>query len=358
MTSSNAHAGSAHRRKASESIVRPFQAATNDPQRKQSSVVEHKHSTASRPVAGTQGAVAEKGTVSQLPTHTASSSTPLRRSSAHHAALPQLPNTARATNLARPKLFQSNDAENQWLGWSRTPDSISAKPKSSNRRKSRAKRPQWQDVSIDLSALQAAQAEDPESHLQHADKAQDAPNAAHMSGVSPASPSPPKRQILHSPAHDYMQSSSPHALTALSSSYEAPDAPQALSAWRENVGQYNLWQHHQHRLSQDVSQNAACQSSAAVLHDRLQHAQPTRCLPPLHHQSNNSKMSLADPDQHRRSAQAAVTGAEPQQGSQEDPRNAQQVPMQYMRHPYGSGSPGGLHRLHRLLKPITQNRPP
>ncbi|KAL0054876.1 hypothetical protein WJX82_003653 [Trebouxia sp. C0006] len=45
------------------------------------------------------------------------------------------------------------------------------------------------------------------------------------------------------------------------------------------------------------------------------------------------------------------------QGPAEDPRSAQQVPMQYMRHPHGSGSPGGLHKLHRLLRPISRPRP-
>ena len=326
------------------------------------------------------------------------SSPPSMHLSAMQTVLPQLATACNPrAHPSQAKAFQSNDTENQRLGDVHTPDSISTKQKSSGRRKSRPKRPQWQDVSIDLSALQASQAESSASNMQQADQTSssmlkvDIPSAAHMSGVSPASPSPPKRQLLHSPKQTSKQHSGNHLLPALSQSqsHQEPPAPEALSAWHENIGQDQLWQQHQHRLSQDTSQSVAHQSSATATHDTFHFAEPPPCLPPLHQTSTMPAAHMArrpgpvedvgrSRDLHVGKSRDLCVGKSGDLyedksrylhvdnsrdlcvdksrglhvGHHEDPRSTQQVPMQYMRHPFGSGSPGGLHKLHRLLRPI------
>ena len=256
--------------------------------------------------------------------------------------------TSIASDSPRPRHIQTDDAENQWLGHLRSPESMSA-AKHTHRRRPKPKRPQWHDVSIDLSTLQASQTE-VASRSERADRpvgslpAADIPSAMHMSGVSPASPSPPKQHALHEPPWQHKSHSSMQAVPALPPFSEPPPA---LSAWHENLGQLEQRQrHHQGRSLNNISHAWPTPSQTPPPH-ASQHAESPRCLPPLHHQP-----APAQP--------AAVAGNGPHAHHQlpsEDPRSAQQVPMQYLRHPYGSGSPGGLHKLHRLLRPITRANP-
>ncbi len=306
--------------------------------------------------------------------------TPPRNLPSWQAASPQL--SARSSTAAadrhRARYHPADDAENQWLGSSNTPQSEPLKGKPSQRRRPKPRRPQWQDVSIDLSALQASQAE-AASVSGHDDKlvgsvpSIEIPGVVHMSGVSPASPSPPKQHGWQALQHKTCASS--QGLPALSSAAPSLQPYQALSAWHENLEQPQQRQSHDHRpnLNPNVpSAEQALQHASQHVHAHLarnvlpsaeqivkhaEHVAPPRCLPPLHHHQS----ALLEP-RHQAAADSALAAVEAgpysaSQGPAEDPRSAQQVPMQYMRHPCGSGSPGGLHKLHRLLRPISRPRP-
>ncbi len=258
-----------------------------------------------------------------------------------------------ASGSHRSRQHPADDAENQWLGSLDTPQSLPFKDKSAQRRRPKPRRPQWQDVSIDVSALQSSQA-DASPSLQHSDRPvgsmsqTDTPNAVHMSGVSPASPSPPKHLALHAPHQQHKAHVCVQAPPVLSPRNDASNTPQALSAWHQNLEQAQQRQHQQHRLSHEHVQGGRPSSLDRPLHHVSQHAEQPRCLPPLHHQ----------PPFLQQAQHATEAGPQsPHQSPSEDPRSAQQVPLQYMRHPCGSGSPGGLHKLHRLLKAISRARP-
>ncbi|KAA6427429.1 MAG: hypothetical protein FRX49_02092 [Trebouxia sp. A1-2] len=316
----------------------------------------------------------------QLTPALASTFTPPRHLPNWQAALPQL--SARSSTAAadrhRARYHPADDTENQWLGSSHTPQSEPSKGKPSQRRRPKPKRPQWQDVSIHLSALQASQA-DAASAPGHDDKpvgsvpSIEAPGVVHMSGVSPASPSPPKQHAWQALQHKTCAST--QGLPALASAISSLQPHQALSAWHENLEQPQQRQSHDHRpnLYLDVpSAEQALQHAPQHVHahparyvlpsaeqvlTHAEHHAPPRCLPPLHHHQS----ALLEPP-HQAAADSASTAVEagpysPRQSPAEDPRSVQQVPMQYMRHPYGSGSPGGLHKLHRLLRPISRPTP-
>lgn len=314
----------------------------------------------------------------QLTPALASTFTPPRHLPSWQAALPQL--SARSSTAAadrhRARYHPADDTENQWLGSSNTPQSKPSKGKPSQRRRPKPTRPQWQDVSIDLSALQASQAE-AASVSGHDDKpvgsvpSIEIPSVVHMSGVSPASPSPPKQHAWQALQHKTCASS--QGLPALSSATSSLQPHQALSAWHDNLEQPQQRQSHDHRPNPNVpSAEQALQHASQHVHAHLarnmlpsaepilkhaKHVAPPCCLPPLHH---HQSAPLEPP--HQAAADSALAAVEagpysPRQGPAEDPRSAQQVPMQYMRHPYGSGSPGGLHKLHRLLRPISRPRP-
>ncbi len=314
----------------------------------------------------------------QLTPALASTCTPPRHLPSWQAPLPQI--SARSSTAAadrhRARYHPTDDTENQWLGSSNTPQSEPSKGKPSQRRRPKPRRPQWQDVSIDLSVLQASQAE-AASVSGHDDKpvgsvpSIEIPSVVHMSGVSPASPSPPKPHAWQALQHKTYASS--QVLPALSSAVSSLQPHQALSAWHENLEQPQQRQSHDHRPNPKVpSAEQALQHASQHVHAHLarnvlpsaeqslkhaEHAALPRCLPPLHHHQS----ALLEPPHQAPadSALAAVEAGPPssRQGPAEDPRSAQQVPMQYMRHPHGSGSPGGLHKLHRLLRPISRPRP-
>ena len=358
-------------------------------------------------------------------------------------SLSQLPQPQTEPSYTSPKptgqarRSHADNAENSFLGQMHAPSGISPsmKPALKGRKQ---KRPQWQDVSIDLGAIRAAQEQ--EAGSMHYDDtpvrplaSHDAAAAAHMSGVSPASPSPPKQPPLTMPLHQHKSHPSVPTLPALVR--DAPSPPEALAAWHQNV---RLFQQHQgpqqcrQRSSQqgDYSQDSATESLPHPVSPRSQqcrHFQPPTCLPPLHHrpiahpqgslteansaspteqiyQSTSTPAmhhrflppSCCSPDEaythHRSSFHQAVQGsteaipstshrtmqtsaglstdllpsplhaakchdgfaAPPHQILSEDPRGVQQLPMQYMRHPFGSGSPGGLHRLPRRPSPLAK----
>ena len=315
----------------------------------------------------------------QLTPALASTFTPPRHLPSWQAALPQL--SARSSTAApdrhRARYHPADDTENQWLGSLNTPQSEPSKGKPSQRLRPKPRRPQWQDVSIDLSALQASQAEAASSVSGHDDKpvgnvpSIQNPSVVHMSGVSPASPSPPKQHAWQALQHKTCASS--QALPAFSSAVSSLQPHQALSAWHENLEQPQQRHSHDHRPNPKVpSAEQALRHASQHVHAHVagnvlpsaeptlkhaEHAAPSRCLPPLHHHQS----AMLEPP-HQAAADLALAAVEAgpyaaRQGPAEDPRSAQQVPMQYMRHPYGSGSPGGLHKLHRLLRPISRPRP-
>ena len=324
-----------------------------------------------------------------------------------------LPRASPSSGAPRPKHIHADNAENDFLGHLHSPAIISPSRKPAQKGR-KQKRPQWQDVSIDLSALQAAQEQAavmdhndvPVGPLLAADTA-----AAHMSGVCPASPSPPKQHALHPPGHPLKSQSSVPTLPALT--LEAGNPPEALAAWHENVGLFQQQQNPQHL-------RPGCRQQHDAVRESLPYAEPLQlpqrrhprqaqlpiCLPPLHHQpfvrppaphiGAPAEMQLSTEEMHHRAlpspclsdeadiclmsssrhAVQALTDFAPaaschavenldgfesassHQVALEDPRSAQQVPMQYMRHPLGSGSPGGLHRLHRLLRPLARSQHP
>ena len=282
------------------------------------------------------------------------------------------------------------------------------------------KRPQWQDVSIDLSAIQAAQ-EQVGTTMSHADRpvgpmrSTDAAGAAHMSGVSPASPSPPKQLPQNIPFPKHKSHSSVPTLPALASAGAC--LPEAFTAWHENVAldqQQHHYQQYQHRLGQNAGtarESLPFASAPALASQQLQSSQAPlpNCLPPLHHQpraslsapglQTSADFALLQSQYHTQAphhqfaplphdsqgmhtrplssshlAQQASNEALPltfhqhterpdsfasglsRQVASEDPRSARQVPLQYMRHPCGSGAPGGLHRLHRMLRPVARSQ--
>ncbi|DBA97276.1 TPA: hypothetical protein ACH3X1_015021 [Trebouxia sp. C0004] len=312
----------------------------------------------------------------QLTPAPASTFTPPRHLPNWQAALPQLSahSSTAAGDRHRARYHPADNTENQWLGSSNTPQNEPSKGKPSQRRRPKPRRPQWQDVSIDLSILQASQAA-AASVSGHDDKpvsnvpSIEIPSVVHLSGVSPASPSPPKQHAWHALQHKTCASS--QALPA--SAFSSLQTHQALSAWHENLEQPQQRQSHDHRpipnvpSAQQALQHASQHVHAHVARNVLpsaeqilkhaEHAAPPRCLPPLHH---HQSAPLEPPHQAADDSALAAVEARPylpRQGPAEDPRSAQQVPMQYMRHPYGSGSPGGLHKLHRLLRPISRPRP-
>ena len=287
--------------------------------------------------------------------------TPPRQLPDSQAALPQLSarSSHTATDRHRARPHQADDAENQWLGSSNTPQSMPSNDKPSQRRKPKPRRPQWQDVSIDLSALQASQT-GPAPMSEHDNQpvgkvpSIDIPSAVHMSGVSPASLSPPPRQhALHAPHHK--SHASLQGLPALSHTQEGWRPTPALSAWHENLGQNQ--QRHSHQAWSSQLPHNQLPSSEPPLPSASLYIEPSCCLPPLHHHPAScmpSPQAAAD-----RAADAAAPlefgPHSSRQNPSEDPRSTHQVPMQYMRHPFGSGSPGGLHKLHRLLRPISRS---
>lgn len=336
-----------------------------------------------------------------------------------------------SVNSATPRArhVHADNAENDFHGQLHSPASISSNRKSTQKGR-KQKRPQWQDVSIDLSAIQAAQ-EQAAYSMDHNDMPVGAmlpadTAAAHMSGVSPASPSPPKQHASRPPCHPLKSHSSVPTLPTLT--LDAGNPPEALAAWHENVGlsqqQQNsqrLWQGS--RQHSDAARKSLPHAEPLQLsqHRHSRQAQLPTCLPPLHHQplhhpptphskapaemqrqlstqemyhrilptshlreeaenfpTSSSRYPLQASTDFPPSASRLVEvpgepssspchvaekddgfqSASPSQVVSEDPRSAQQIPMQYMRHPFGSGSPGGLHRLHRLLKPLARSRHP
>ena len=280
------------------------------------------------------------------------------------------------------------------------------------------KRPQWQDVSLDLSAIQAAQ-EQAGPGPSHADRpvgrslSTDTAGAAHMSGVSPASPSPPKQHPQNTPFPQHKSRSNVPTLPALASAGSYP--PEALAARHENLGfdqRCHSQQQYQHGLRQHVGAAAGWLPFGSVAFRATQQQQSSQsqqlpsCLPPLHHQPHApSLQSSADfaplhwdgatqANQHRHMSwshdrtathtppmssthhvhhasdgallstshrhveglNGFAPGPSRQAAAYEDPRSAQQVPLQYLRHPCGPGAPGGLHRLHRVLRPVDRSQ--
>ena len=325
-----------------------------------------------------------------------------------------LPRTPPEGGNPRPRQSRADNAENDFLAHLQSP--VRAQMGSQTAQKCRKhKRPQWQDVSIDLSAMQAAQ-EQQGSTMTHADRpvgpslSIDTAGAAHLSGVSPASPSPPKQHPQHLPFPQHKSRSSVPTLPALASAGSGP--PEALAAWHDNVDQQRHHdQQHQHRLGQSVGDPLPFASDPFYASQRQQSSQGQlpNCLPPLHHQPPASHQALglhsqvsadfaawhsqyatqvAQVTQNRSwSSDRQGTHIPPLSASHhtlqasddalpstsghhasapdgfvlghvayEDPRSAQHVPVQYMRHPCGPGAPGGLHRLHRLLRPIARSQ--
>ena len=279
------------------------------------------------------------------------------------------------------------------------------------------KRPQWQDVSLDLGATQAAQ-EQAGPTTSQADRpvgpslCTDTARAAHMSGVSPASPSPPRQHPQNTLFPQHKSRSSVPTLPALSSAGGC--LPEALAAWHENVGFDQQCHHCQHRLGQHVGNAAeplpiASGGYRAFQQQQSSQTQLPNCLPPLHHQPRAScpapglqtsaghtpfqlqcasqvpqrqHMSCFRDQQGTRTPPLSSShpalqasndalpfsfdrgaegpdGFEPgpaRQAIYEDPRSPQQIPVQYMRHPCGPGAPDGLHRLHRLLRPVATSQ--
>lgn len=316
----------------------------------------------------------------------------------------------------RPRQSCGDNAENNVFAHFQSPVSPQMGSQTAQKRR-KQKRPQWQDVSIDLSAIQAAQ-EQAGPIMSHADRpvgpslSTDTAGAAHMSGVSPASPSPPKQHPQNTSFPQHKSRSNVPTLPALTSAGSYP--PEALAARHENVGFDQRRHHHQqyqHGLGQNVGAAAGSLPLASVplRASQQQHSsqaqQLPNCLPPLHHQPHApSLQSSADyaplqwecatqAHQHRHmswSRDQTDTHTPPmssthhahhasddflpssshrhaegpdgfapgpfRQAAYEDPRSAQQVPLQYLRHPCGPGAPGGLHRLHRLLRPIDRSQ--
>ena len=326
-----------------------------------------------------------------------------------------LPRTPPEGGNLRPRQSRADNAENDFLAHLQSPASTQMGSHTVQKRR-KHKRPQWQDVSIDLSAIQAARKQAGLT-MSHADRpvgpslSTDTAGAAHMSGVSPASPSPPKQHPQNIPFPQHKSRSSVPTLPALASGGSC--LPEALAAWHNNVDQQrHHHQQHQHRLGQNVGDPLPFASGPFYASQRQQssQAQLPNCLPPLHHQPHASPQALGlqssadfapwqsqyatqvpQVPQHRscsRDRQGTHTPplsashhtlqasddalpstsghrAEGPHGfapahsghvAYEDPRSAQHVPLQYMRHPCGPGAPGGLHRLHRLLRPIARSQ--
>ena len=313
---------------------------------------------------------------------------------------------------------RADNAENDFLAHFQSPPSAPMGSQTAQKRR-KQKRPQWQDVSIDLGAIQAAQ-EQAGPTMSHADRpvgpslSTDTAGAAHMSGVSPASPSPPRQHPQNTLCLQHKPRSSVPTLPALASAGSA--LPEALAAWHENVRLDQQRHHHQqyqHRLVQcDVDAAEPLPSASgpfrASQQQQSSQAQLPNCLPPLHHQPHvshphglqTSAASAPFQSQHAtqvpqyphmswfrdqqgtrtpplsssHSALQASNDALPfscnhraegpdgfapgpaRQATYEDPRSAQQVPVQYMRHPCGPGASGGLYKLHRLLRPIARSQ--
>lgn len=323
------------------------------------------------------------------------------------------PRTPAAGADPGPRQSRGDDAENNHFAHFQSPASAQMGSQTAQKRR-KQKRPQWQDVSIDLTAVQAAQ-EQAGPNMSHADRpvgrnlSTDTAGAAHMSGVSPASPSPPRQHLQNNPFLQHKSRSSVPTLPALASAGSSP--PEALAARHENLAfdhQHHHHQQYQHGLGQNVgaaggSLQLAYGPLRASQQQQSSHVQLPNCLSPLHHQPHApSLQSSADfAPLHRDGATQAhqhqhmswsrdradthtpamspthhasdnplsstshyhvegLDGFAPgpfrQAAAYEDPRSAQQVPLQYLRHPCGPGAPGGLHRLHRLLRPIDRSQ--
>ena len=349
----------------------------------------------------------------QLPLH---SFHKLRQTQPHtsHAS----PRTQAEGANPRPRQFHGDDAENNHFAHFQSPVSPQMGSQTAQKRR-KQKRPLWQDVSLDLSAIQAAQ-EQAGPEMSHADRpvgrslSTDTVGAAHMSGVSPASPSPPKQHPQNAPFPQHKSRSNVPTLPALASADSYP--PEAFAARHENLGfdlRRQSQQQYQHGLGQNVGASGGAQPFASVLlrASQQQHSsqvqQLPNCLPPLHYQPHApSLQSSADhaplhwdgatqAHQHRHMSWSCdrtnmhtsppmssthhayhasddalpstshrhaeglhgfAPGPSRQAAAYEDPRSAQQVPLQYLRHPCGPGAPGGLHRLHRLLSPLDRSQ--
>lgn len=350
---------------------------------------------------------ASKKTQPPLPQHTLGLP-PMQPPTSH--ASPRTPAEARNP---RSRHSHSDNAENDFLSQLHSPASLPTASRTAQKRR-KQKRPQWQDVSIDLSAIQAAQEQEGPT-LNHADRpvgpmpAPDIARTAHMSGVSLASPLPPKQHPQNMPLPSYKSLSSVPTLPALA--FAGGSAPSALAAWHENIAPdqpQHYSQQYQDRLGQSVSTDRKPPLMPSRVSQQPQSRQLPSCLPPLHHHqqphASHPAPSSADcassqsqsctevpnhqslPFSYNRQEQyirflssshhalQASTDSVPTSSYQhadipdglasnpsrqfdaENPRTAQQVPMQYMRHPCGSGAPGGLHRLHRLLRPLATSR--
>lgn len=323
------------------------------------------------------------------------------------------PRTRAEARNPKSKHSHADNAENHSLGQLQSPASVPSGGRTAQQRR-KQKRPQWQDVSIDLSAMQDAQ-EQAGPLMNHADRpigpipSTETARAVHMSGVSPASPSPPKQHPQNMPLASHKSHSSVPTLPALALPGACP-AP-ALAAWHENIELNQPRQHSQqypHQLSQSVGTARDTLPMPSRTSQQPQSRQLPNCLPPLHHQplrraghpapssadcassqslygTQISKYQLTpfpcdregqhtDPLSSSHHALQTYNDAVPstwyrraegpdgfasdpsRQVASEDPRTAQQVPMQYLRHPCGSGAPGGLHRLHRPLRPVARSQ--
>lgn len=314
------------------------------------------------------------------------------------------PRTPAEARNPRSRHSHADNAENDFLSQLQIPGSLPGASRTAQKRR-KQKRPQWQDVSIDLSAVQAAQ-EQAGPMTNHADRpvgpmpAIDTARTAHMSGVSPASPSPPKQHPQNMPLPSHKSRSSVPTLPAL--------AP-ALAAWHENMAlDQACAQQYQHRHGQSVGEAREPPPMSSRMSQHPQSRQSPSCLPPLHHHqqprashpppssadcTSSQSQSCTEVPNHQsmpfscnrqgqythflsssHHALQATTDSLPSSSYQhadipdglasnpsrrfdaENPRTAQQVPMQYMRHPCGSGAPGGLHRLHCLLRPLARSQ--
>lgn len=334
---------------------------------------------------------------------------------------------------------QSDDAENHWCPVPSRHDAIpaaaapAASPESVRKHRTRPqRRPQWQDVSIDLTARQAAEAEcDSSTPVTHIDNSpSSAALSPHLTGVSPASPS----ASHHFHAQNGQQQQANHEQGASSSGHAAAlSREQSFVPQQLDEQQHLQQQHRQHRQHSQQQQRSELQHHGLWheslqdqrhhdrhqqdLHQRpqgrQQQQQPSKVQGLLQQQQNQQHQHQQEPDQHQQDHQqhhqqqyphlkqdsaghrhqhtenlswghvsqaSANAGphadphclpplhhrtsfanipqqqpAEPAQPS-EEPRLGGQVPVQYMRHPLGSAAPGGLHKLHRLLRPVRRSQ--
>lgn len=298
----------------------------------------------------------------------------------------------------------SEDAENHWIRHPVTPEAIpasavavgSATSSTARKRKTRPRRrPEWQDVSVDLAALPDSAGESL-PHSVHVTELGSStyhdPTSPHTSGISPASPTDPGQL-----PGKHADRSDDHHVSPLNS-ISTLIGPDATPPWQHTAMQpHALYQchqesqeqqrhqesrdrhHHRHplqhsqapffpRFDSEVHAAVCAQERHQQQQHLLQHQlssippvysenalvaeQPTsshNCQPPPHHSCPSTQHALYS-RYHPAPSQQHIPASTP--ADDEGPRNGERLPMQYMRHPFGPAAPGGLHRLHRLLRPL------